>query len=173
MSTHIGQNALKASVKEVDNLLTKLLVYISVQVILIANLQTKKGLVNSLISIIIDILQDIGQDLSISIPSLLLVCFNKFSRPNFPLYRLKIILIFPITYQFNYKGVPYTYKQFSLRLAYVITVYKSQGLTLLQVVLNIDQKEHCLGLSYVAISRVKVLDRLMFKFPFNFSRFTS
>ena len=138
MSIHIGQNALKASIKEVDNLLTKLLVYISIQVILIANLQTKKGLINRLIGIIEDILQDIGQDLSISILSLLLVYFSKYSRPNFPLYRLKIILIFPITYQFNYKGVPYTYKQFPLCLVYIIIVYKSQGLTLLQVVLNID-----------------------------------
>ena len=55
----------------------------------------------------------------------------------------------------------------------MITVHKSQGLILLQVVLNIDQKEHCLGLSYVAISRVKALDRLMFESPFDFSRFTS
>ena len=138
MSIYIGQNTLKASIEEVDNLLTKLLVYISTQVILIANLQTKKGLINRLIGIIEDILQDIGQDLSISILSILLVYFSKYSRLDFPLYRLKIILIFPITCQFKFKGVAYTYKQFPLRLAYVITVYKSQDLTLLQVVLNID-----------------------------------
>ncbi len=63
-------------------------------------------------------------------PSLLLVCFNEYSRPDFPLYRSKIVLIFPITRQFEFKGVPYTCKQFPLRLAYTITVYKSQGLTL-------------------------------------------
>ena len=45
--------------------------------------------------------------------------------------------------------------QFPLRLVYAIIVYKSQGLTLSKAVLNLDQKEHCLGLSYVAISRVK------------------
>ena len=56
---------------------------------------------------------------------------------------------------------------------YTITVYKSQGLTLLQVVLNINQKEHCLGLLYIAVSQVKVLDRLMFKSSFDFSQFTS
>ena len=106
-------------------------------------------------------------------PSLLLVSFSEYSGPDFPLYGSKIVLIFPVTRQFEFKGVPYTRKQFPLRLAYAITVYKSQGLTLSRVVLNIDQKEHCLGLSYVAISRVKALDRLMFKSPFNFSRFTS
>ena len=170
---YTSQNTLKASNKEVDNLLNELLVYVSVQVILLTNLQIEKGLVNGLIGIIINVLQDIGQDLSISILSLLLVCFNEYSRPNFPLYELKIVLIFPITYQFNYKGVSYTYKQFPLRLVYTITVYKSQGLTLSQVVLNIDQKEYCLELLYVTILQVKVLDRLIFESSFDFSHFTS
>ena len=55
---------------------------------------------------------------------------------------------------------------------YTITVYKSQGLTLLRVVLNLNQKEYCLGLSYVTISQVKALRGLMFETPFNYSHFT-
>jgi hypothetical protein len=51
-------------------------------------------------------------------------------------------------------------------------VYKSQGLTLLQAVLNLNQKEHCLRLSYVAVSQVKALDSILFKVPFNYKRFT-
>jgi hypothetical protein len=42
--------------------------------------------------------------------------------------------------------------QFPLRLAYGITVYKSQGLTLFMAVLNLATKEHALSLSYVAVS---------------------
>ena len=105
-------------------------------------------------------------------PSVLLVHFSEYSGPDFPNYGPKIISIFLVTYQFKYKGILYTRTQFPLRLVYVITVYKSQGLTLSQVVLNIDQKEYCLGLTYAAVSRVKVLDRLIFKSPFNFSYFT-
>jgi hypothetical protein len=41
------------------------------------------------------------------------------------------------------------------------------------VVLNLDQKEHCLGLSYVAVLRVKTLQGLIFKHPFDFDRFAS
>ena len=105
-------------------------------------------------------------------PSVLLVYFSEYSGPDFPNYGPKIIPIFPVTCQFEYKGIPCSRTQFPLRLTYAIIVYKSQGLTLLRVVLNLDQREHCLGLSYVAISRVKALGGLMFETPFDYSRFT-
>jgi ATP-dependent exoDNAse (exonuclease V) alpha subunit len=60
-----------------------------------------------------------------------------------------------------------------LRLAYAITVHKSQGLTLSKAVLNLNQREHCLGLSYIAVSRVKILDGVLFEGPFDYERFTS
>jgi hypothetical protein len=43
---------------------------------------------------------------------------------------------------------------------------------LLQAVINLNQREHCLGLSYVAVSRVKTLAGLMFKSSFDYDRFT-
>ena len=56
-------------------------------------------------------------------------------------------------------------------LAYAIMVYKSQGLTLPKVVLDLSQREHCLGLLYVAVSQVKSLGGLLFKGPFDFDHF--
>jgi ATP-dependent DNA helicase PIF1 len=172
VSRHTGRNASKASVEEADNLPTELLVCIGARVMLTTNTWTENGLVNGSIGTIEDILWDTGQDLSVSMPSMLLIRFSEYSGPDFPNYRSKIIPIFPVTRQFEYKGAACTRTQFPLRLAYAITVHKSQGLTLSRVVLNVDQKEHCLGLSYVAISRVKALDGLMFESPFDFSRFT-
>lgn len=62
---------------------------------------------------------------------------------------------------------------FPLRLAYAVTVHKAQGLTLKQVVLNLERKDHSPGLSHLAISRVKKLSSIMFETPFNLSRFTT
>ena len=47
-----------------------------------------------------------------------------------------------------------------------------RGLTLLRAILNLNRREHCLRLSYVAVSRVKSLDGVLFEEPFDFDRFT-
>jgi ATP-dependent DNA helicase PIF1 len=80
--------------------------------------------------------------------------------------------VFLVTRQFEFKGIACSRTQFPLRLAYAITVHKSQGLTLLRAVLNLNQREHCLGLSYIAVSQVKALDSVLFEVPFDFEHFT-
>jgi hypothetical protein len=70
-----------------------------------------------------------------------------------------------VTQRFEYKKRDCLRTNFPLRPAYAITVHKAQGLTLKQIVLNLEWKDNSLGLSYVAISRVKRLSSIMFKTP--------
>jgi ATP-dependent exoDNAse (exonuclease V) alpha subunit len=129
-------------------------------------------LVNGSMCTVYDISWDAGQDPS-SMPAVILIKFDDYSGPDFLIDIPEVFPIFPVARQFEVKGVACSRTQFPLRLAHAITVHKSQGLTLSKVVLNLDRREHCLGLSYVAISRVKRLDGLMFERPFDFDRFVS
>ena len=81
------------------------------------------------------------------------------------------MLIYRLTHEYLRSNAPYSRTQFSLTIAYAITVYKAQGITVDQAVLNVAQPDFALGLSYVAMSRVRTLDGLMFDEPFNYERF--
>ncbi|KAL2166384.1 hypothetical protein VTG60DRAFT_2813 [Thermothelomyces hinnuleus] len=59
--------------------------------------------------------------------------------------------------------------QFPLAIAYAITVHKSQGATLDRAVLDISDKDFQPGLTYVAVSRVKTLQGIMFDTAFDLS----
>ena len=69
--------------------------------------------------------RDLGLDIS-SMPSVILVKFNSYDRPAFPDCGDGIVPIYPVTWQFEYKGISCSRTQFPLRLAYAITVYKSR-----------------------------------------------
>ena len=60
-----------------------------------------------------------------------------------------------------------------LKLAWAVTIYKAQGLTLHKVVVDIGKKEFSSGLIYVACSRVRCLKDLLFTAPFPYERLSN
>lgn len=58
-----------------------------------------------------------------------------------------------------------TFKQFPLKLAWGITVHKSQGQTLQTAVIDFDQQSRTHGKTYVALSRVRSGDGLYLRRP--------
>ena len=120
---------------------------------------------------VVDITWEAEQDPATSLPFAILITFDGYSGPVFPGCNAGIVPVFARQSRFDYHGNACARKQFPLRLAYGITVHKSQGLTLSKAVLNLATKEHALGLSYVAVSRVKTLQGLLFECSFDYDHF--
>ena len=55
---------------------------------------------------------------------------------------------------------------YPIRLAYALTIHKSQGQTLRKIIVELGKKESTLGITFVTLSRVKnVKDFLIHPFP--------
>ena len=168
---HNSRKARKATEDEAENLAAMLHVTVGARIMLTSNLWTERGLVNGSTGEVVNFDWEADKDPLTTMPYVILVRFDEYQGPPFPGCPPGTLPIFPATRQFLFKGTLCTRTQFPLRLAYAITVHKSQGMTLLKVVLNLALREHSLGLSYVAVSRVKTLDGIMFERPFDFDKF--
>ena len=58
-----------------------------------------------------------------------------------------------------------TYTQFPLTLAWAVTIHKSQGLTLENVIIDLGSGAFASGQVYVALSRCRSIDNMLLKRP--------
>ena len=95
------------------------------------------------------------------------VAIEGYSGPE--LYRNEenqpIIPIFAVTREFLQGVYSCPRSQFPLPIAFVITIHKSQCLTMKKTVVDISRPQFTPGLNYVAISRLKSLEGLLFEKP--------
>ncbi|EXX67605.1 Pif1p [Rhizophagus irregularis DAOM 197198w] len=106
-----------------------------------------------------------------SLPIAVLISFDNYKGPTITsLEGKRVVPIVPIRRTWNGKsGAPCSRLQIPVRLAWAITVHKSQGLTLQKATIDLGDKEFIAGLAFVAMSRVRAFKDLLFK-PFNFER---
>ena len=120
---------------------------------LIYNIWVKLGLVNSSTSIIKDIIQKEHANVKRDQPQALLIIVDSYNGPALFTQQdgRKVIPIFSILRKWEGAKGSYLRRQFLVTLAFTLTIYKSQGLILNQVVLDIKEKDKTARLTYIAI----------------------
>ncbi len=106
------------------------------------------------------------------LPVAVIVKFDDYNGPSIDDTLHSCVPICPATVSAQITEGVHERQQLPLRLAYAITIHKSQGLTVPKAWVDIGKSEKTPGISYVAISRVKTLTSCVIE-PMTFERLTS
>ncbi|XP_028417864.1 ATP-dependent DNA helicase PIF1-like [Dendronephthya gigantea] len=126
------------------------------RVILTMNLWSNVGLCNRATGIVVDIVYQNNHQPP-DLPIAVIIEFENYRGPAFNVDKPSCIPIYPITVSSQSETGFHERQQLPLRLAWALTIHKSQGLTLPKAWIDIGKSERTAGVSYVAISRVKSL----------------
>lgn len=135
----------------------ELLCSIGTRVMLRANLWVEGGLVNGALGTIKNIVYNAHSDVP-ELPAYILVEFDHY---NGPYIQNNCFPVVPILRSSFHRNISFSRKQYPLTVAYATTIHKSQGLTLSKIAVDLGPREMCLGISYVALSRVRRLEDLL------------
>ena len=164
---HSGPRASKIPASDAGGL--EPIVYLAhgARVMLTANLWVQVGLVNGAMGSIVAICYD-GEDQSPpSLPLAVTVHFDTYTGPTLSDGSVPII---PLRRTWLSSNHQCSRLQLPLKLAWAVTIHKSQGMTLDKVVIDVGKKEFSTGLTFVACSWVRHLNDLLFVPPFPFQR---
>ncbi len=140
-------------------------------VILTMNLWASIGLCNGATETVVDIIYQNNHQPP-DLPIAVIVEFENYRGPVFNENQPLCIPICPITVASQTEIGIHERQQLPLRLAWALTIHKSQGLTLPKAWIDIGKSERTAGVSYVAISRVKTLASCVIE-PMTYERLTS
>ena len=129
---------------------------------LTCNLWVEAGLVNGALGTVENIFFSDGSKPP-QLPMYATVSFDDYIGLPWDIRYPKIVPITPIA-RGNRKQIP-------LRMAWALTIHKSQGLTLQRATIDISIAERQ-GLTFIAISRVKSIDGLRISPSFTFERYS-
>lgn len=147
------------------------IIYLSkkARVKLTRNLWTEAGLCNGTMGTIKDIIFSESHKATM-LPIAIIVQFDDdYLGPSFCKDTPNCVPIFPVTSSSNTLGNNFERVQFPLKLAWSMTIHKSQGLTLKKCWIDLGSTEKVAGLTYVALSRVRKLSDTVIE-PLTFER---
>ena len=167
-AVHTGPNAGKVSADDAGGLEAVVCLAKSARVMLTSNLWVDVGLVNGAMGTVQAICYRTGgpPDLPIAV----MIHFDSYSGPTFPDGTVPIT---PLRRCWSSSGGQCSRLQLPLKLAWAVTIHKSQGLTLDKVVIDVGKREFSTGLTFVACSRVRRLQNILFTPPFPYQRLSS
>jgi len=176
-ASHDGHNASTADTAEAGNLPAELPLCLGARVMLIENLWTERGLVNGAMGTVYNIVWRQGDDWRTTPPLAVLVAFDHYdaSGPHLTISDdgRPVVPIFPLKRDFYRGATTLSRTQFPLTVAFAVTIHKAQGMTVDRAVLDLSRPDFALGMSYVAVSRVRSLDGVLFEESFDLDRFKS
>ena len=164
-AVHTGANASKAPADDAGGLEAVICLANSARVMLTSNLWIDVGLVNGAMGTIQAICYRTGGP-----PDLPIAVMVQFDRYSGPTLHDGTVPITPLRRTWSSSGGQCSRLQLPLKLAWAVTIHKSQGLTLDKVVIDVGKREFSTGLTFVACSRVRQLRDLLFSPPFPFQR---
>ena len=163
-----GPSAAKAPADDAGGLESVTCLAESARVMLTSNLWVEHGLVNGAMGTVESICYQTGGPPSL--PTAVMVQFDKYSGPSL---QNGVVPITPVRRCWSTSGVQCSRIQLPLKLAWAVTIHKSQGLTLDKAVIDVGKKEFSPGLTFVACSRVRQLENLLFSPPFHYQRLST
>ncbi|KJZ74108.1 hypothetical protein HIM_06354 [Hirsutella minnesotensis 3608] len=168
MAKNIGNGADKATSEQAGNLASQFPVCIGARLMLTQNIWHPTGLVNGAQGTVYDIGWAPGADTHRDPPCVIMMVMDKYTGPSYLTTDdgRKVVPILPVKPDFFLGTSACTRTQFPLMASYAITVHKSQSITVDKMVTDLSERDFQTGLSYVAVSRVKMLDGLMIDTPF-------
>ena len=124
--------------------------------ILTMNLWTDIGLCNGATGTIVEFIYASNQQPP-DLPIAIIVKFNDYTGPSLTNRIPGCVPICPITATCNTLDGLYERQQLPLKIAWAITIHRSRGLTLSKAWIDIGKSEKTAGVSYTAISPIKML----------------
>jgi ATP-dependent exoDNAse (exonuclease V) alpha subunit len=168
---HSSPTAKKIPSDEMSGLEPVVFLAKAARIMLTMNLWSDVGLCNGATGTLVDIIYQNNQQPP-DLPIAVIVKFESYRGPVFVENHPMCVPICPITVTSQIEGSYHERQQLPLRLAWALTIHKSQGLTLPKAWIDIGKSERTAGVSYVAISRVKSLASCVIE-PMTYERLTS